>query len=96
MHYLAKLSRLTLSDTLPTARTHAARSSPRPARALKMVVFMHSLSMASSRATAGTAGGYKAHIFYAFSCAFMHFFSVAKKELSLKNALNERLYQKLL
>lgn len=96
MHYLAKLSRLTLSDTIPTARTHAARSSPRPARALNMVVFMHPLNMASSRATAGPAGGYKTHIFYAFSCAFMHFFSDAKKVLSLKNALNEKLCQKLL
>ena len=65
----------------PTATTHAAPSSPRPARALNVVVFMQYCDRGSGRATAGREGGSKTFIFYAFSCAFMHFFAVFNKML---------------
>ncbi|WP_417864274.1 hypothetical protein, partial [Vreelandella venusta] len=58
---------------VPTLPTHAPPPSPRPARALNVVVFMHPFSIGSSRATAGRKGGSKGLFFYAFSCAFMHF-----------------------
>ena len=57
----------------PMSATHAALSSPRPARALNVVVFMHLCGIASSHATTGRKGGSKGLFFYAFSCAFMHF-----------------------
>lgn len=62
--------------------THAAPSSPRPARELNIVFFMHHRSKGAGRTSAGRKVDFDGRFFYAVSCGFMQFFQVESQSSS--------------